>query len=63
MNLENVVWFIVGALFGWVILFLLVTFGGVALTVIFAMLPIALPVLGLIGLIWMIWYFVSGKNR
>lgn len=56
MTKENLIWFLIGTFAGWLVIFLAVTIGGAALTVVIGMLPIAVPVFTVIGIIWCIWY-------
>lgn len=59
MTKENLMWFLIGTFAGWVVIYLLVMVGGVTLTVIFGMLPILLPVLAVIGALWLVWYLLK----
>lgn len=54
---------LIGAVFGWAIIWVLVTFGGVALSALGAIFMIGFPIFAIVGFVGLIWWLVSGRKR
>ena len=59
----RVLWFLIGTFTGWAVVSVGLVFGGAILTMLFAVLPFVLPVIGIVAVAWFVWYLISGKNR
>ena len=59
---KKLVWFLIGTFFGWLVLTLLATVGGVALTAIAPFVMIAIPTVVLGGIGYFFWWIFAGRK-
>lgn len=61
MKLDNFVWFLIGTLAGWLIIWLAATFGAAALSALLAIFIAAYPVFAVVGVLFVLWYVFIRK--
>lgn len=60
--MDKFLWFLIGTIAGWAIIWLIFTFGAAALTVIVGIFMVAFPVFAVIGLIFVLWALFRKKK-
>ena len=63
MDWSKLGWFLLGTFAGWLVIFLVITFGGVALSVVIGLAPLLIPLFAVIGIIAVIGWIVKDDRR